>query len=188
MSRTRWMLGSLLLCSFAGQAGAVEFGALLAEKSAIAFTSKQMGVPVDGHFGKFSAGISFNPASPTQGSARLDIDLGSIDAGSPDATDEVAGKPWFNLKLFPAAGFVSSGVKVLGGGRFETTGKLSIKGHSRVITAPFTFREEGGNGVFDGTFTLKRLDFGLGDGVWADLDTVANEIKIKFHIVTSPRK
>lgn len=171
-----------------GQATAAEYGTLLADKSSLTFTSRQMGVPVDGHFGKFTASISFNPASPEKASTRLDVDLGSIDAGSPDATAEVAGKPWFNLKAFPAASFVSSGVKVLGGGRFEAVGKLTIKGRSQPVSAPFTFREEGGNAVFDGSFTLKRLDFALGEGAWADLDTVANEIRIKFRVVAAPRK
>lgn len=177
-----------LLCNLIGHASAAEFGTLVADKSTLAFTSKQMGVPVNGHFDRFTADISFNPSNPTQASAKLDIDLASIDAGSPDATSEVAGKPWFNLKVFPRASFVSSGVKALGNGRFEVTGKLSIKGRSQTMTAPFTYSEESGHAVFAGTFTLKRLDFGIGDGVWSDLDTVANEIKIKFHFVVAPRK
>lgn len=178
----------ILLCNLAGNVSAAEFGTLVAGKSTLSFTSKQMGVPVNGHFDRFTTDISFNPSSPAQASAKLDIDLASIDAGSPDATSEVAGKPWFNLKIFPRASFVSSSVKMLGNGRFEVTGKLSIKGRSQTVTAPFTYSEESGNAVFAGIFTLKRLDFGIGDGVWSDLDTVANEIKIKFHIVVAPRK
>lgn len=188
MSKIRTALCALSLFSLTANAAAAEFGTVLAEKSSLAFTSKQMGVPVDGHFDKFTASISFNPASPQQGSAKLEVNLASIDAGSPEATDEVAGKPWFNLKAFPSASFVSTGVKVLGGGRFEATGKLTIKGRTQAVTAPFSFREEGGNGVFDGSFVLKRLDFGLGEGVWADLDTVANEVSIKFRVVAAPRK
>ena len=43
-------------------AQAVEYGTLQAAKSSVAFTSKQMGVAVDGHFKKFNATISFDPA------------------------------------------------------------------------------------------------------------------------------
>ena len=42
-----------------------------------------------------------------QASAKLDIDLASVDAGSPDANNEVVGKAWFNLKAFPTASFDS---------------------------------------------------------------------------------
>jgi polyisoprenoid-binding protein YceI len=88
--------------------------------------------------------------------------------------------------VFPTATFVSSAVRPLGGDKFELVGKLTIKGKSQDVTAPFSFRQDGGNGVFDGAFVLKRLEFGVGDGVWSDVSTVANEVQIKFHIVAAP--
>jgi polyisoprenoid-binding protein YceI len=100
-------------------AGAVEYGTITGDRSSIAFTSKQMGVAVDGRFRKFAAALNFDPAKPTAASARIDIDLSSIDAGSKDADDEVVGKQWFNVKAFPTASFVSSSVKALGGDRYE---------------------------------------------------------------------
>lgn len=181
------LLATALLLA-AGSASAVEFGTVQADKSTLAFTSKQMGVPVDGKFRKFTAAVTFDPAKPAAASAKLDLDLGSIDAGSADANSEVVGKGWFNIKVFPNATFVSSTVKALGGDRYELAGKLTIKGKTQDLVAPVTFRQEGGNGVFDGTFTLKRLDFAIGEGAWSDVSTVANEVQIKFHIVASPRK
>lgn len=181
------LLATALLLA-AGSASAVEFGTVQADKSTLAFTSKQMGVPVDGKFRKFTAAVTFDPAKPAAASAKLDLDLGSIDAGSADANSEVVGKGWFNVKVFPNATFVSSTVKALGGDRYELAGKLTIKGKTQDLVAPVTFRQEGGNGVFDGTFTLKRLDFAIGEGAWSDVSTVANEVQIKFHIVASPRK
>ncbi len=175
----------------ASSAHAIEYGPVFAEQSKLTFTSKQMGVPVDGRFRKFATTLSFDPAKPTVASARLELDLSSIDAGSTEANDEVVGKPWFNLKAFPTATFVSSAVKALGGERYELAGKLTIKGKTQDVTAPLTFRQEGvkggnGNGIFDGSFTLKRLDFAIGDGVWSDVATVANEVQIKFHMVAAP--
>lgn len=184
MNTLRKLLVTLAVIA-AGNAGAVEYSQFQADKSRLTFVSKQMGVPIDGSFRKFGTTLSFDPARPAAASARLELDLASIDAGSRDANDEVVGKPWFNLKVFPTATFVSSAVRPLGGDRFELSGKLTIKGRTQDITAPFTFRQEGNNGVFDGGFVLKRLDFALGDGVWADVATVANEVQIKFHIVAA---
>ncbi len=181
-----YLAAALLLA--AGSAAAADFGTVLADKSTLTFTSRQMGVPVEGRFRKFTAALAFDPARPAAASARLDLDLASIDAGSRDANDEVVGKAWFNLKAFPTATFVSSSVKPLGGDRYELAGKLTIKGKTQDLVAPVAFRQEGGNGVFDGAFTLKRLDFALGEGAWADVSTVANEVQIKFHIVAAPRK
>ena len=164
---------------------AAEFGSLQAEKSALTFVSKQMGVPMDGKFRKFNATIAFDPARPTAASARFDLDLASVDAGSRDADTEVVGKPWFNVKTYPTATFVSSAVRPLGGERFELSGKLTIKGRTQDLVAPFSFRQDGSQGIFDGSFTLKRLDFAIGEGIWADVATVANEVQVKFHLVAN---
>lgn len=162
---------------------AAEFNQVQADKSSLTFVSKQMGVPVEGKFHKFTTTITFDPARANMASARIELDLASIDAGSREANDEVVGKQWFNVKAFPGARFVSTGVKSLGGNRYEAAGKLTIKGRTQDVTAPFTFRQEGAVGVFDGGFVLKRLDFAIGEGIWADVGTVANEIQIKFHVV-----
>jgi len=185
MTTFRLILATLSVAA-AGSAVAAEFNQFQAGKSSLTFVSKQMGVPIDGSFRKFSASLAFDPAKPAAATARLDLDLNSIDAGSRDANDEVVGKPWFNVKVFPTATFVSSTVRPLGGDKYELVGKLTIKGKSQDVTAPFTFRQDGGNGVFDGAFVLKRLEFGVGDGVWSDVSTVANEVQIKFHIVAAP--
>lgn len=180
----RLLLAAFLLL-LGETASAIEFDQFRPEQSRLTFVSRQMGVPIDGRFAKFAVTLSFDPAQPTKASARLELDLASVDAGSKDANEEVVGKAWFNLKSFPSATFVSTGVRPLGGERFELAGKLTIKGRTQDVVAPLTFRQDGGNGIFDGGFTLKRLDFGVGDGAWADVGTVANEVQIKFHIVVA---
>jgi polyisoprenoid-binding protein YceI len=152
------------------------------EKSQITFVSKQMGVPVDGRFKKFDAKISVDPAKPETGKVQLEIDLASIDAGSSDADAEVKGKSWFNTAIFPKASFVSSQVRGIGNGRYEALGKLTIKGTTRDVIAPFAVKLENGGAWFDGSFTLNRLQFKIGDGVWADTATVADEIQVKFKV------
>ena len=184
MNPLRLVLAALVVAS--GPASAREFSEFQSAKSTLHFVSRQMGVAVDGRFTKFSATLAFDPARPAAATARLDVDLASVDAGSPDADDEVVGKPWFNVERFPTASFVSTAIRPLGGDGFELIGKLTIKGKTQEVIAPFTFRQDDGNGVFDGAFVLKRLDFGVGDGVWSDVTTVANEVQIRFHIVASP--
>ncbi len=167
---------------------AASFGAVLTDKSTLTFISKQMGVPVDGNFKRFKTTMDFDPAKPQAGSVSFELDLASVDAGSKEANDEVVGANWFNLKQFPTATFKSSAIKPLGGNKFELRGPLTIKGTTKEVVAPVTFKQDGVNGVFDGAFTLKRLDYKIGAGEWGDTSTVANEIQIKFHIVAAPKK
>lgn len=175
-----------LLAVLPTAAPAVEYAAVVPQGSQVSFTSRQMGVPVEGQFGKFAATLSFDPAKPEAGRASLEIDLASIDAGSAEANEEVVGKNWFNAKTYPSARFTTTSVKPLGGGRFEVRGPLSLKGRSQEVAAPVSFRQEGARAVFEGALTLKRLDFGIGTGPWGDTDTVANEVQIRFRIVAAP--
>lgn len=170
----------------AGVAQAAEFGTVQAEKSSIAFVSKQMNVPVEGAFRKYSAQIVLDPAKPEAGHVQIEIDLAGIDAGSSEANEEVKGKSWFNVRDFPKAGFSSTSVRSLGGGRYETSGKLSIKGKTQEVRAPFTLRQEKDRLFLDGSFSLKRLDYGIGSGIWSDTSVVADEVQIKFHFVLAP--
>ena len=164
---------------------AVEFNTLRADQSRVDFLYKQMNVPMEGQFRRFSGQLQFDPAKPTLARAAIDIQLASIDTGSTDGDEEVAGRLWFNTAQYPVARFVSTSVKPLGNNRFQVTGKMSIKGKTREVSTPATFRQQGGNGVFEGSFVLKRADFDIGEGMWADFGTVANEVQIKFRLVAT---
>jgi len=185
---TRLLPAALLGCLLAGPSSAAELGAILVDKSRLTFVSKQMGVPVDGEFRKFAATMSFDPAKPEAGRAQIEIDMASVDAGAAETNEEVTGKNWFNVKQFPKASFVSSAVKPLGSNRFEVAGKLTIRDKTRDVVAPFTMTQQGANTLFEGAVTIRRADFGIGQGVWADFDTVANEVQIKFRFIAAGKK
>lgn len=183
----RTFLAIVLSAALAATAQAADFNQVQPDKSAIAFTYQQMGVKMDGRFKKFAAQLSFDPSRPVAAKATIDVDLASVDAGSSDADQEVAGKPWFNTKAFPTARFVSGAVKALGGNRYEVAGKLTIKGQSQDVVVPATFTSQGQTGTFDGGFTIRRGDFSIGEGAWAKFDIVANDIQIKFRITATSK-
>lgn len=175
-----------LLCFTITLAQAAEYRQVLADKSNIAFVYKQMNVPMEGNFKRFNAQVDFDPAKASSGKASVDIDLSSFDTGSLDADEEVRGKQWFNIAAYPHALFTSTAIKSVAPNRFDMSGKFTLKGRTRDVLVPISFREAGTNGIFEGTLVLKRADFGIGEGVWADFGTVANEVQIKFRFVTAP--
>ncbi len=184
------IISSLLLAALAlpPLAQASEWKSMDAGKSTLTFVFRQMGVPVDGRFQKFSAQMNFDPTRLAAANASIDLDLASIDAGSDEANDAIVGKPWFDVKEYPRAKFISNAVRPLGANRYQVDGKITIKGHTRDVSAPFTFAPQGESASFDGSFVLKRADFAIGDGIWADFDTVANEIEIRFHFLAHASK
>ena len=69
----------------------------------------------------------------------------------------------------------------------EVAGQLSIKGKTQDVVVPATFTAQGNAGVFDGSFTIRRADFTIGEGAWAKFDIVANDVQIKFRITAASK-
>lgn len=153
-----------------------------AAKSEMLFVSKQMGVPVEGRFRKFDAQIAFDPKKPEAGKVAFTIDMGSATFGSPEVDVELPKATWFNVPKFPQATFQSSAIKTVGAGRFEVAGKLTIKGSSRDVVVPVALTQAGGGTTATGAFAIKRLEFKIGEGDWADTSMVANDVQVKFKL------
>jgi polyisoprenoid-binding protein YceI len=177
-------LGALLLA--ASQAGAQ---GVLIDKSEIRFVSKQMGVNVEGRFRKWKANIAFMPSDLAHSKADLEIDLNSIDLASDESEAEIKRPLWFDTAKFPVAKFTSAGIRQIGPDKYEISGSLMIKGISREEVVPIAFRKDpSGNSVAEGSFVIKRLDFHIGEGEWADPDTVANDVTVRIRMVLPPAK
>ena len=162
-------------------------GAVLAHstdlaKSDISFGFKQENVPGTGKFKKFTAQISFDAAKAEATKANIEVDINSIDLGDDNWNRDVLGTSWFNGKQFPKATFISASAKALGGGRFEAPGKFTLKGVTKEVMATFTAKPDAGGTLLEGTVPLKRNDFKIGDGSWADTTVVANEVAVRFKV------
>jgi polyisoprenoid-binding protein YceI len=165
---------------------ATGYGLLVSERSSVRFVSKQMGVPVEGGFRRFSGELNFDPAYPERAKARIEVELASVDAGSAEANEEVVGKDWFFVRQFPIARFDMRQAKPLGNGQYEVQGTLTIKNMKQDMVTKASFHEEAGFGIFSGNFILKRLAFGIGEGAWGDPSVVADDVKVSFVLTAKP--
>jgi polyisoprenoid-binding protein YceI len=175
-------LAALLLA-----AGVAHAEAVVRNRSEIAFTMKQMGVNFEGRFGQWKADIVFQPKGLDKSKAEVDVDLASIDLASAESEAEAKGPLWFDTGKFPVARFASTSIRDLGGNRYEIAGKLSLKGVTRDCVVPIAVRTDAaGNRVAEGAFSLKRLDYRIGEGEWSDTATVANDIVVRVRMVLPP--
>ena len=156
---------------------------LVPAESSVQFVSRQMNVPVEGHFRKFDAQIAFDPAKPDAAKIALTIDTGSATLGVKETDVELPKPIWFNVAKFPQATFQSKTVKALGGGKFEVAGKLSIKGAARDVTVPVQLTQSGAKTTATGQFAIKRLAYKIGEEEWADTSMVADDVQVKFKLV-----
>ena len=151
-------------------------------KSRVSAVFKQMNVPVEAPFRKFTATIDYDAARPELAKANVEIDTASLDVGDADMNKEVAKKDWFNAPQFPKASFGSSAIKPAGVGKLTVSGKLVIKGKSTEVSFPLTVTTEAGKQVFEGALPIKRLTYNIGEGEWKDTSMVADEVVIKFRV------
>lgn len=157
---------------------------MLANQSELRFVSRQMGVPVEGRFERFSAQVRFDPAKLDDSRIAFSVDTGSARINR-DADAELPKPIWFNVAQFPQATFESSRIRRVEGNRFEVAGKLSIKGVSSEVVVPVTLAQSGGTTTATGTFPIKRLSFRIGEKEWADTSMVADDVQVRFKIALS---
>jgi len=180
-------LAAALSLGALGSASAVEYTSLNPDASRISFGYSQMNVNMDGSFGEMKAShFSFDPENPEAARVAIEISLASVDAGYAEANAELEKGEWLDLANHPVATFQSSKVEALGDNRYQVTGELSIKGRSKEVAVPVTFKEDGGTGIFEGSFTFQRADFGIGEGQWGDFGIIANDIRVGFQVVANP--
>jgi polyisoprenoid-binding protein YceI len=177
----RLFLPSLGLLLAAGQADAQ---GLLMDKSEIRFVSKQLGVNVEGRFRKWNANVVFLPRDLAKSKAEFDIDLGSIDLASDESETEIKSPQWFNISKFPVAHFASTSIRAVGADRYEVVGKLTLKGVTKDVIVPISVKKDpSGNPVAEGSFPLKRIDYHVGEGMWADTDMVGDDVVVRIRMV-----
>ena len=155
---------------------------LVPAQSEVQFTARQMGVPLEGHFKKFDAQVSFDPAKLATSKIAFTVDTGSATLGSRETDAELPKPAWFNVPKFPQAQFVSSSIKALGGGKFEVAGALTIKGNSQNVVVPVTLTQNGTTTTATGALPIKRLAFKIGENEWADTSMVADDVQVKFKL------
>jgi polyisoprenoid-binding protein YceI len=178
----------LVICLLAATvSGVAPAQTVLPAGSEIRFVTRQMGVPVEGRFPRWQAQVAFDPRQPQAAQVTMTIDTRSIAFGAPDTEAEAAKPAWFHSAQFPQAQFKSGSVKPLGGGRYEVAGALLIKGQPRDVVVPVTLAPgpAAGQGTASGSFTLRRMDFKLGEGEWSDLSVVANDVQVHFKLQLS---
>ena len=182
LTLTAALLGALVQPALAQPRPAV----LQPAGSEIAFTTRQMGVPVEGRFGKFNAQITLDPKKPETGSVAFTIDTGSARFGSAELDAEVPKPVWLSVAKFPQASFQSTAIKATGPGRYAVAGKLTIKGSVQDLTVPVQVTQSGSGQALvstaSGSFAIKRLAFKVGEGEWADTSMLADEVQIRFKL------
>lgn len=155
--------------------------------SKLAFATKYQGEVFVGTLPEFSTRLSFDPAKLETASLDVTIPLANASIDNPDGTEALRGRDFFNVAQFPHARFVSDRFRSLGGDRYAADGTLTLRGARRPVTLEFTWTP-GVRPVLTGSATVRRLEFGVGGGDWADVELIPDEVAVSTRVTFNPER
>ena len=151
----------------------------------LTFTGAYMGESFDGRFERFDPVIRFDPAALENARFEVQIDVLSAKTGNDEYDSTMHGEDFFDSRNHPQALFVAKTFRDTGDNTFEADGELTLHGKTVRVPFPFKFVVDGNTARLTAWVTLKRLDFDIGIGDWADTDLIANEAKVSFDLPLS---
>jgi polyisoprenoid-binding protein YceI len=159
-------------------------------RSLLRFSFVQAGANNTGRFGKFTADVLFSDQNLPASKIDVTVDIPSLDTGDKDRDDTLKGADLFNVAKFPQARFTATKFTATSGGRYDAQGKLTIRGITKDLKVPLTFQtkmEQGKNvGYMTGRATLKRLEYGVGQGEWKSTEWVNDDVTVTFSLRLAP--
>ncbi len=156
---------------------------IVPEKSIINFTATQNNSPVAGKFNSFSGDISFSPSDLATSKINITIYTGSVSASSDDVSSTLKSDDWFAIKPFPKAIFSADKFTKIDEKNYKAEGKLTLRDKTIPTTLNFTLEQFSEHAAkVKGYTTLKRNDFGVGQGEWSKTDSIKDEVKVEFVI------
>jgi polyisoprenoid-binding protein YceI len=159
-------------------------------RSLLRFSFVQAGANNTGRFGKFTGDIAFTPDNVPGNKIDVTIDVGSLDTGDQERDDTLKGADLFDVKKYPQARFVATKFVATGASRYDAQGKLTIRNVTRDLKLPISFQtktEQGKNVAYmTGRVTLKRLEYGVGQGEWKSTEWVNDDVGVTFSLRLVP--
>jgi polyisoprenoid-binding protein YceI len=155
-------------------------------QSRLQFAGTQAGATFQGVFHTFSAAVEFAPDALATSHFDVVVDVGSLDTQEKDRDTTMRGADIFDLAHWPTAHYVTRAFTKTAAG-YAATGTLTLRGVTREVPLEFRFTPTPTGAKLEGTASLKRLDFGVGQGDWKSTDMVGDAVKVSFSLVLKPK-
>lgn len=153
--------------------------------SHIEFNTTQAGAPFQGTFHDYTGLVCIDGGADNQ--IRVSLRTASVDTQLPELDEALRGPDFFDVSRWPQALFESQTITALGNGRYQATGKLTLRNMTHRVSVPFTFKPTAdGRAQLEGQLVIKRLDYDIGLGQWADTRWVGNQVEVRFSVVVRP--
>jgi polyisoprenoid-binding protein YceI len=149
--------------------------------STLGFSGTFQGEAFQGQFGQWNAVIAYDPGNLAGSHFDVDVSLSSVKTGDSDRDSALPGPDFFNVAKFPKAHFVSTSIHKVGA-TVVADGNLTMNGVTKPVSLDVAFKPQGSSATLDVNGTVKRLDFGLGSGDYADTSVIGAAVKVTAHL------
>jgi polyisoprenoid-binding protein YceI len=156
-------------------------------QSRLQFTGVQAGAEFKAVFHKFTAAVDFSSEDLANSHFDVLIDLASVDSEDSDRDSTIRGPDIFDVSHFPKAHYVTRSFAKTATG-YSAVGSLTLRGVTKDVPLNFQFAANASGAKLEGSASLKRLDFGAGQGDWKSTDQIKDEVKINFSLVLTPKR
>ena len=157
-----------------------------AAHSSLAFAGVYQGEKFEGRFKRFDAKINYDPADLGQSKFDVTVEIASVDTANTERDQALPGKDFFDTARFPKAHFVTTRFRKTSNGQVLADGTLTLRGVARPVVLSVEFAPQGTGATLDVNTTLKRLDFGIGGGDWADTSMIGNAVTVHGRLALRP--
>lgn len=187
MMRAIGWLGMVTMLGFAAPVSARTWQVDPAH-STLAFTNTYQNVEYTGQFRRFTAAIVYDPNDLAHAKFDVGVDITSFDTRNSERDHSALGADFFDTAKFPRAHFVATSFRKVANGEVLADGQLTLRGITRPVTLVVKFVPHGDAATLDVTAQLKRLDFGIGTGQWADPSMIGNGVTVHGHLLLHAAK
>lgn len=157
-----------------------------AAASKLEFVGVQAGAEFKGVFHKFTAAVDFTPEALAASKLDVQIDMTSADSMDKDRDTTMRGGDVFDVAHFPTAHYVTRSITKTATG-FAAVGALTLHGVTKDVPIEFKFTAAASGAKLDGTASLNRLTFGVGQGDWKSTEWVKDPVKVNFSLSLKPK-
>jgi polyisoprenoid-binding protein YceI len=145
------------------------------------FIATQAGAKFTGGFKTFGVRLDFDPEQPAGGSLDATVSLLSADTADAERDQLLKGADFFWTDRHPLAKFHATQFK-REGARWRADGELTLRGAAHPVAVLFTLDHKRQFLAMKGGATLRRLEFGVGQGEWASTEWIGDEVEVRFDL------
>lgn len=156
------------------------------DHSSIYFDTRHTLATVRGQFKGFTGTVNFDPDNLTAGSVDFTVKVDTINTGIAKRDNHLRSDDFFAAGQYPEMTFSSTDIRHMADNRYIMEGELTVRDVTRRVEIPFTYLGKQDNPLekgqkvagFEAEFAINRLDYNVGDGRFAEMGVVGEQVRI----------